>query len=92
MGNSCKKLIHPEQKCNLLSHDETFSRQIDNNTNDIHKIKELLNNFNSDTSRSLKLIEGDIRILRNKVNSLNSNNGFSSLNLYGNDSFVSADD
>ena len=25
MGNSCKKLIHPEQKYNLLSHDETFA-------------------------------------------------------------------
>ena len=24
MGNSCKKIIYPEQKCNLLSHDETF--------------------------------------------------------------------
>jgi hypothetical protein len=90
MGNTCKKLIHPEQKCNLLSHDETFARQIENNTTDIQQIKELLNNFNKDTSKSLKLIEGDIRILRNKVNSTHS--PFNSLNLYANDSFVSADE
>lgn len=92
MGNTCKKLIHPEQKCNLLSHDETFARQIENNATDIQQIKELLNNFNKDTSRSLKLIEGDIRILRNKVNSTHSNSPFNSLNLYANDSFVSADE
>ena len=30
-------------------------QQIENNTDDIHKIKELLNNFNKDTSRSLRL-------------------------------------
>ena len=72
MGNICKKLQGDEQRCNLLSHNETFERQIYNNAEEISKLKDSLNNYNKDTSKSLKLIESDIRILRNKLNQISN--------------------
>ena len=84
MGNTCKKLQGDEQRCNLLSHNETFERQIYNNSEEIDQLKDSLNNYNKDTSKSLKLIENDIRILRNKINQMSSQhqNYYNSAELY----------
>lgn len=84
MGNICKKLQADEQRCNLLSHNETFERQIYTNAEEISKLKDSLNNYNKDTSKSLKLIESDIRILRNKLNQISNQheNYYNSAELY----------
>lgn len=82
MGNLFRKLNHSEQKCNLLSHNHDFERQLQSNTEEIEKLKNILNNFNKDTSKSLQLIEKDIKILAHKMNMRDHYSN--SLDLYNN--------
>ena len=84
MGNLFCKHSHTEQKCNLLSHNHDFERQLQVNTEEIEKLKNILNNFNNDTSKSLQLIEKDIKILAHKMNMREHYNN--SLDLYSNTS------